>query len=452
MTGQSLLTSININLVVPVFIVFALVSITTSRLVHICLLCYLPSINILFPQMRIKSAYNVALRLISGLRFFTQRRFAAISKTPTANPTTSDILEKSIAQLNLTMIELDDSMATKYVLRTQLFYDLFEAMVNLGLAGFLAYVWSMNYHCAVPDAIPSCWVVLLLLTLAAFAFQCLLQVLFMTGWRARESKMAAIVGLVTFLVSFGLFYVDLSYVSTDTATAIAVHINALMQQISRDMPTVSLLLLVPAVQAALSGFLGLMATGLVIPAIRYTQAIDTMVFGVRAAIVSSTDKIMLWVDFALPLAVAFVFSPLPLLLVRLVFPKYGAAIEVCNSESGNNGTCSSVTAEQAGAFNNALMTVQMVLCGAMLVLRVLCMKKHLQCFLDSVVRVVSAHLIATNAGHAPDQSMLMPKVKVRAGCCILSIVSFDESAFLPLREPYVTTSLPNQIHRPAQIT
>lgn len=359
--------------------------------------------------MRIKSAYNVALRLISGLRFFTQRRFAAISKTPTANPTPSDILEKSIAQLNLTMIELDDSMATRYVLRTQLFYDLFEVMVNLGLAGFLAYLWSMNYHCAVPNAVPSCWVVLLLLTLAMFAFQCLLQVLFMTGWRARESKMAAIAGLVTFLVSIVLAYFNLSYVSTETAVAIAVHINAMLMQVSRDMSTISLDVLVPAVHVALSGFLGLMATGLVIPAIRYTQAIDTMVFGVRAAIVSTTDKTLLWVDFALPLAVAVVFSPLPQLAVQLVFPKYGTV----SCASDNNGTCSSITADQAGAFNNALMTVQMALCGAMLVVRVLCMKKHLQCFLDSVVRVVSAHLIATGAGHAPDQSSLMPKVKVR---------------------------------------
>lgn len=363
--------------------------------------------------MRIKSAYNVALQLISGLRFFTQRRYAAISKTPTANPSPSDILEKSVAQLNLTMIELDDSMATRYILRTQLFYDLFEAMVNLGLAGFLAYLWSISYHCAIPDAVPSCWVVLLLLILAMFVFQCLLQVLFMTGWRARESKMATIAGLMTFIVSVVLFFFNLSFVGKDTTVAIAVHINALLAQISRDMSTVSLDVLVPAVQLALSSFLGLMATGLVIPAIRYTQAIDTMVFGVRAAIVSSTDKTLLWVDFSLPLAVAVVFSPLPQLVAQLVFPSFNTtAPGSCITGVDSNGTCNNITAADAGAFNNALLTVQLVLCGAMLVVRVLCMKKHLQCFLDSVVRVVSAHLIATGAGQSPDQSTLIPKVKV----------------------------------------
>jgi hypothetical protein len=58
------------------------------------------------------------------------------------------------------------------------------------------------------------------------------------------------------------------------------------------------------------------------------------------------------------------------------------------------------------------MTAQLVLVGAMMLTRLLAMKKHLQCFLDTVVRVVSAHLMATQSGQTPDQSQLLPRVKV----------------------------------------
>ncbi len=238
--------------------------------------------------MRTKSTFNVAMRLISGLRFFTQQKFAAIVKPPTENPTPSDILEKSIAQLNLTMIELDNSLASRYILQTQLFFDLFELLVNLGLGALLAYLWAMGYHCAVPSAVPSCWVVILLLAFAAFAFQCLLQVVTLTGWRARETKMAVITGLGTFLVSAVLFYFKVSYVHHETVVAIAQHVNALTLQLSREIAPMSLTVLVPAVQFGLSIFVGLLAAGLVIPSIRYSQAIEVMNFGARAALVSTS--------------------------------------------------------------------------------------------------------------------------------------------------------------------
>jgi len=345
--------------------------------------------------MRTKSAFNIAMRFLSGLRFFTQQRYAAISKAPKENPTPNDILEKSIAQLNLTMIELDDTLPSRYILSTQLFFDIFEVMVNLGVGAFLSYVWAMGYHCAVPAAVPSCWVVLLLCAFAAFTFQSLLQIVTMTGWRARESKLAGIAGLVTFLVSAILFYFNVSYVNQETVIAIAQHVNALFMQLSRDIVPMSLTALVPAVQVGLSIFAGLLAAGLVIPAVRYTQAIEVMNFGARAALVSSFEKKLMWLDFLLPAFVAVLFSPLPLFLMKRWFRRVltsEAALEV---------------------FSNHLMTVQLTAGAVMLVVRVLCMKKHLQCFLDSVVRVVSAHLIAAGAGQVLDQSLLLPRVKVR---------------------------------------
>lgn len=347
--------------------------------------------------MRTKSAFNIAMRFLSGLRFFTQQRYAAISKAPKENPTPNDILEKSIAQLNLTMIELDDTLASRYILSTQLFFDIFEVMVNLGIGALMSYAWAMGYHCAVPTAIPSCWVVLLLVAFAAFTFQCLLQIVTMTGWRARESKLAGIAGLATFLVCAILFYFDLSYVNKDTVVAIAQHVNALLMQLSRDIVPMSLTALAPAVMVALSMFAGLLAAGLVIPAIRYSQAIEVMNFGARSALVSSSEKALMWLDFVLPAFVAVLFSPLPLFLLQKLFPH--AAL---TSGAG------------AEVFTNTLLTVQLAAGGMMLLVRMLCMKKHLQCFLDSVVRVVSAHLIAAGAGQVLDQSLLLPRVKV---CC-----------------------------------
>lgn len=362
--------------------------------------------------MRIKVVYNVALRLISGLRFFTQRRYAAISKTPKVNPTPSDIIEQSIAKLNLTMIELDDSMSTKYVLRTQLFYDMFEAMVNLGLGCVLAYAWSMGYHCAVPSAASSCWVVLLLIALVLFSFQCLLQILIMTGWRAKETKFAIIIGFVVFLTSMAQFLMELAVVDTVTVTAIAVHINALLVQVSPAISSLSLNALVPLVEVGLSASFGLVVAGLVIPALRYSQALDTLIFGSRAALTSSTDKNLLWLDFFLPMLVGVVFSPLPAMVHGLAFPTAATCSTSTSSSDGLPNTCSSADASNVSVFSNGLMTLQLVLGAAMLLMRVVCMKKHLQCFLDSVVRLVSAHLMATGEGQTVDQAALLARVRV----------------------------------------
>jgi hypothetical protein len=361
--------------------------------------------------MRIKAVFNVALRLISGLRFFTQRRFAAISKAP-ENPTPGDIIEKSIAQLNLTMIELDDSMATKYVLKTQLFYDLFEAMVNLGLGCFLAYLWSVGFHCAVPDAAASCWVVLLILALAVFSFHCLLQILIMTGWRAKETKVAIIIGFVVFLVSMVQFLGEVSVIDLKTVTAVAVHVNALLVQLSPEISAIHLAVLVPLIQVGMSAGCALMCAGLVIPALRYSQALDTLAFGTRAALLSSADMGLLWLDFVLPLLVGVAFSPIPQLIAAVAFPA-SAASKCAVTADGAAGTCDS-DASTFGVTSNLLMTVQLLLVGAMMLTRLLTMKKHLQCFLDTVVRVVSAHLMATQSGQTPDQSQLLPRVKVSA--------------------------------------
>ena len=362
--------------------------------------------------MRIKAVYNVALRLISGLRFFTQRRFAIISKAPKENPTPSDIIEKSIAQLNLTMIELDDSMPTKYVLQTQLFYDMFEVLVNLGLGCFLAYLWSISYHCAVPTAMSSCWVVLLTLALVGFCFQCLLQILMMTGWRAKETKFAIIIGFIVFLVSLVQFFTEFAYLDHNTVTAIAVHTNALLVQISPDLTAINLVVMLPLVQVGLSIAFALMACGLVIPALRYSQALDTLNFGARSTLVSFSEKGLLWFDFLLPLIVGILFSPAPQLIYAFTYPDSSTTNTQCTGTT--EGTCSA-DATNVGFFDNTLMTAQLLMGGLMLVVRMLCMKKHLQCFLDTVVRVVSAHLMAANAGQNTDHSALLPRVKVSIG-------------------------------------
>mmetsp|Transcript_3176 Transcript_3176/g.6616 ORF Transcript_3176/g.6616 Transcript_3176/m.6616 type:complete len:559 (+) Transcript_3176:67-1743(+) len=379
---SSLLSNVNITVLVPVCIVFAL--------------------------MRIKAVYNVALRLISGLRFFTERKFAAIIKAPTNNPSPSDVIEQSIAKLNLTMIELDDSVATKYVLQKQLFYDLFEAMVNLALGCVLAYVWSMCYHCAVPSATSSSWVVLLMLALAIFSFQCLLQILMMTGWRAKETKLAIIVGFVTFLVSMAQFLSGLSYIDSETVTDIAIHVNALLIQISPSITAINLMLLTPIVQIALSVVCGLMVAGLVIPSLRYSQAIETLNYGMRAELSSNEEKNLLWVDFILPMMVGIVFSPLPRIIEHFHYP---SGMPCPTAADGSPGTCSKQDMSQLDFFDNLFVALQLAFVGAMMLTRLLCMKKHLQCFLDSVVRVVSAHLMAVGAGQKLDQTALLPTVK-----------------------------------------
>jgi hypothetical protein len=368
--------------------------------------------------MRIKSVYNVSLRLLKGLRFFTEKKYAAITKVvsepiPSDSPQAGDVLEKSVSQLQLTMIELDDTLPTKMILQPQFFYDTFDVLVNLALGGFLAYLWSMLFHCAVPGAVTSCWVALLLLVFMLFSFQCLLQVIILTGWRARETKLAVGVGLVVTLLSVALYFATgLSYVTEETVMAVAVHANAMMRQMSKTMPMIAYNILVPAVQVLLSMFLGFMAATLVIPAIRYSQAMEAMHYGVRASIISDTDKNIMWIDFFLPLIAGLLFSEVPML-----------AYYSLSGDHPSRYVCTPLSHEGCAAlpegfhsplanFKQAMMLAQLTVGAAMVVVRVQCMSKHLQCFLDSVVRIVALHMMAATDGMVPDTAVLLPKVKV----------------------------------------
>jgi hypothetical protein len=231
MKFNSTMAGLNINLVVPV--------------------------GIIFFMMRIKGVFNMALQLLHGMRLYTRIRYGANFPSDRSG---DDIIEKTIANLQLTLVELSDSNPTLYLLKDQLFYSTYDTLVTLAMICTLAYMWSMGYHCAMPLESPSCWVVLLLLSLATFAIQSQLQILYLTGWRARETRYACAVGVTVGVLSMALFSIPTttSYVDAPTVLAIANHTNAMILQLSPVLGALKLSTMVHLVHFSLSTLLALL--------------------------------------------------------------------------------------------------------------------------------------------------------------------------------------------------
>lgn len=366
--------------------------------------------------------------------------------------TPSEIIDKAIAKLQLTMIEIEDSSQCLYLLKFQLFYDIYDILIYLSLSSFLGYLWSMGYYCYDPEVQISCWVVILILFLIVFSLQALVNIVYLTGFDRKESKIALLTSTVVFIISFLLFWIDCSYVDKQTVQAIAIHTNALLMQIDRNIHGIPFQILQPIVYIALSILLALIALGLVIPAIRFSSLFLTITSGPGASLLSWKMKTLLLVDIAMPLLVVIVCSSLPSFIYETIatvnhiqhaFSTHyqtvlsAAAIDAMGSSSNNifntvstseshtcsgssdtmtdiNGVCVATTYTDNPSrrfFTQSLFITQCVVVVLMVVVRLLCMKKHLQCHLDSLVNAVSAQIINPNVSE-DSIALLQQKVKV----------------------------------------
>lgn len=309
--------------------------------------------------------------------------------------------------MELAMIETSSSIETSKLLKSQVFYGVYEVMINLAVCSFLAYGWSMAYHCAMPSAEFSCWITLLALASAAFCYQSQLQILFLTGLQARESILALRTGSVVFFVTLlSLYFNILPVYSRATVSEMAVHVNALLAQSSVRAVQIQVDALSRLVEIGLSFFTAFLAVGMVIPAVRFTQNFHQMNFGSPYERAPLRTRILLGIDFILPLYTAVLFSALPDML-----NKFKVVSKLSNDS--NYQACSADDREcnASVVYDNALFVVQLVIVAMTVVLRVFCMRKHLQCFLDSLVKVVSMQIFSQNDSRA-QLNMLHAKIKV----------------------------------------
>lgn len=404
--------------------------------------------------MRLKSVCNVSLRLISGLKMFTKKMFAPPPSKDNSSEAKAqrelspgEIIDKAIARLHLTMIEIQDTPSILHLMKSQLFYGTYDSMIYLGLSSLLAYGWSLAYSCYSPQSSSTssyCWITIIIVVLVLYSVQTLLQIVYMTGFTAKETRLALAMGAAAGTLSLALFVLHASYVSDSTAEAIAIHLNALVMQLNGSVVLLNTALLKPIIYVALSALLSLVSMGLVIPAVRFASTFNKIVTGSAATPpLTLYRKVRLFSDIALPFLVALLYSSAPDLLFDIYTghsnssgsdssssgsgSSYSGSIDAVRScsSSSDDTTCLSsdgdigmnmsvgVVGYSGYPFESGLLVAQLVVVVLMVFIRWSSLQAHLQTHLDSLVHLVAAQIIAPNVSEESIASLQL-KVKVRS--------------------------------------
>ena len=406
--------------------------------------------------MRLKSVCNVSLRIISGLKMFTKKMFApppskdsSTSETkPQRELSPGEIIDKAIARLNLTMIEIQDTPSILHLMRSQLFYDTYDSMIYLCLSSLLAYGWSLAYSCYSPQSSSTssyCWIVIIILVLMLYSVQILLQIMYMTGFTAKETRLALAMGATVGALSVVLFVMHASYVSDSTSEAIAIHLNALVMQLNGSVVLLSTGQLKPIIYIALSALLSLLSMGLVIPAVRFASTFNKIISGSGTTPhLTFYRKAMMFSDIVLPFLVAIIYSSVPDLLFGIhggnntghsgsssnssSSSSYLGSIDAVMSCSSSSDDATCLTSDDAGMgmdvagyskypsdhhpYESGLLVAQLVVVLLMVFTRWSNLQAHLQTHLDSLVHLVAAQIIAPNGVSEESIATLQLKVKV----------------------------------------
>ena len=281
-------------------------------------------------------------------------------------------------------ITINDHIVSKSYLTRQLFYKVYDNMVNVGLVAFLLYLWSIIYHCFVPDATVTFWGGAAACLSTVFALQSQLQIVYLTGWNARESKIALISGALSFVTSLVLLHLpyDILHVSLENAIVdVADHFNALLKQLSKNPLQLQQNHMIFSIKLFLSFTVWEIVVGMIVPMLRFSQTLYTLLFGYADEAAPNNVKIILIIDFFFPLAVGCLF----------------------------NG----IVAKKIGLNDDNSLAVQIGASFLMISLRWWCMRTHLQCFVNSVLRSVKLQIAAVKQGTVAATSIETLKTRIK---------------------------------------
>lgn len=317
----------------------------------------LASMLVIFIILRTKdNIFSVPRYLLHNIKVFL---------IPEYGPSQGGTLPNTVDNLlNLgPLLTINDSPVHKHYLTRQLFYKVYDNMVNIGLVSLLLYMWSIVYHCFVPDATITFWGGAATFLATIVALQSQLQIVYLTGWRATESKIALLYGIICFILSLILLHLpyDILQVSLDKAMIdVSDHFIALLKQLSKTPPALPQKYMIFGVKLFMSFAVWEMVVGMIIPMLRFSQTLYTLLFGTIEEAAPNNIKVLLILDFFSPLIVGCLF----------------------------NG----VIASKIGLNDENSLAIQIGASFFMITLRWFCMHKHLQCFINSVIR--SAKLLA----------------------------------------------------------
>lgn len=337
----------------------------------------LVSMLIIFTILRTKdNLFSVPRRLLHKIKVFLIPEYG--NQGGTEPKTVENILNLGPP------ITINDHIVSKSYLTRQLFYKVYDNMVNVGLVAFLLYLWFTVYHCFVPDATITFWGSAAACLSTVFALQSQIQIVYLTGWNARESKVALVSGVIAFILSLILLNVeyDILHVSLDKAIAEAAdHFNALLMQLSKSPLQLNQKYMIFSIKLFLSISVWEIVVGMIVPMLRFSQTLYTLLFGYADEAAPNSIKIILIIDFFLPLLVGCLY----------------------------NG----IIASKLGLDDNSSLAVQIVASFLMISLRWWCMRIHLQCFVNSVLRSVKLHMAALSKGAVAATSVETLKTRIR---------------------------------------
>lgn len=346
----------NYDLVIPVFIVFVV--------------------------LRTKSHYNVAQRLLHGVRYYVH--------VPSEDTNDKDTtFEGNIKRLQLAQTQFDSSSKeSSRFLTMQLCYPPYETSVYLTVCTTLAYIVSTTYHLIHENEEYSCWIVLMIWAMLFYHLHSSIQILYLTGMAVLETNIAMMVGFLSFALVFGTLLLSPLAAISEIMQGLTIHTIALFMQISPAMAELSTFQssMTTALNICISGVVGLVAMGTVIPIMRFSHTFVLMMFGrdqPHHPPATLAIKILLMADYLLSLVVALLFG------APLLYDHYPSQ---CRSMYGRSNTCADPTV-------STLHTMQFWSLLILLFARLGAMKAHLQSLVDTPVFAVAAQVCLRCPGH-----------------------------------------------------
>ena len=371
-----------------------------------------PNVETLVPMlvivglMRTRKFLCFPLRLLQGLRFFVTNAARGAHSPPLSTqraPITTDaagadntsVIEKRLKDLQLCMVECDGTLARGGVITSSVLYDWYDTLVSLGIAAVASHVFSLLYHCLVPSANYHIWTPALATLLVLLGVHSTLKVLYMTGRGAMEVKAAGLVGLVSFTAVFMTLVsgVDVLGLSLGPMyTAVAAHVSVLGLHVSPSFPQLAPAITVLLLHVATATAVALVAAGMVIPAMRFSQTFYVLNFGAASERASVGVRALLWLDLALPAVLGLAMVP-------------NGRFSLLASYFRDPSTGAFTVAADGG-----WLAVQLVLVAAVVVVRLACLRPHLQSFLDAIVRSISVEIVLAKDA---DATGIQNKVSMR---------------------------------------
>lgn len=356
--------------------------------------------------------FKLTSRTLAGVKFFTTKRFISVPPPkPSTDPAQS--IEDVLTRMGLTMMEIKDKPEEIGMIKKLVFFDVFEAMIQLLLVSFSIFVWATVKAAIWPEEISSAsgWTTAISVVLMLVSVQSLLQIALMTGSRAAETRMALVVAFWAFLV---LVFVDV-IPATSTLSETAAHVNALVAQVSHRLEVVPLHAMESLVHISTAMLLALVSAALTIPALRYTQTLQQLTNG--RSFERTKDilvKLLLWLEFIAPLFVILTFNPW-----------FTSSHCVAEGHLAPNDDNHAVCSEKDERIATAKLYMQLGSLTWMVLLRVLGAKRHLQAFMDVSVATVSQALVTTNAGELQQLKIAIEsrsKYMLAAATQLLSVI------------------------------